>query len=227
MRIVLKDNFDYLWKVAKEFKALLGGSSALIVGAGIYEHYSGSSIHWGVYLWMVIFCFFIALFLSGVHSYRRLKPNLYIHPVPILQEWETVGHIPCRTMYFEIGNLSEATTIENVNVYLAKMSPAVGTLRWLPVRLHVKHDNPVAGGQFISHFSLNPKEIRHIDLVSLAESPPGNLVNGIRVEHVVNSANQFIPVGNYELTVIASGKDTPTISQMFKVRIADGKLTFA
>lgn len=170
MKSVFNDLIGYLWKVAKEFKALLGGSSALIVLVGVYEHYSGTTIYWSVYLWIVIFCFFIALFLSGVHSYRRLKPNLYINVVPILQEWETIGHIPRRTMYFEIGNHGEATTIENVNVYLAKMSPEVGALRWLPVRLHVKHDNPVAGEQFINHFSLNPKEIKHIDLVSLAES---------------------------------------------------------
>jgi hypothetical protein len=223
---VIRDHLGYLWSVAKEFKALLGGSSIVVVAAGLYEHYTQSTLHWIIYLWIVLLCGFIALFMSGVRSYRRLQPRLYINAVPILQEWQTVGHIPCRTMFFEIRNLSEATTVENVSVDLFRISPEVTRMNWLPVRLHVKHDNPMAGGQYVDHFSLNPKETKHIDLASLAESVLGNLVNGIKVEHVVNGANQHIPVANYDFTVVASGKDTPAITTVFKIRVKDGKLSY-
>jgi hypothetical protein len=202
----------YLWSVLRRFKALLGGSSGFVILVGVIEHYLQNTVHWSVYLTVVVLCLFVALFVSGLENYRRLRPRLAIKPEPMLQEWIDTTEGPCQAYYIEVANLSEETTIEDVNVRLEAIRPEVLNLNWLPVNLHIKHDNNP--GRYMQHFSLNPGEKRHIDLAGLAGNSPK-----ISIEHIVQGVNKFIPKGSYELTVTASGKNTPQTTAKFGISV--------
>ena len=104
---MIRDAWNYLWSVLRRFKALLGGSSGLVILVAVFEHYKQNTVHWSLYLALIVACLFIALFISGLENYRRLLATLAIKPGPILQEWMAAGTIPCRAYYIEVVNLSE------------------------------------------------------------------------------------------------------------------------
>lgn len=204
----LKDTWSYALSVLARFRLFLGGGSTLVVILIVYEHYFGGSVHWRAYSWIIIACLFIALFGHGLEQFEKLKPKLYFASGVLEQKWaDSRGDYVA--YYIEVGNESEATSVHRVTVRLARTDPIVKNLDWLPVPLHIKHDNDPP---YATEFSLNPKEKRHIDLVS---APVG--ASSINVLHVVQKVNNSMPAGEYKLTVIATGEDLPPCQKTFRV----------
>jgi hypothetical protein len=164
----------------------------------------------------------IVVFLTGYYLWRdnyiRLEQKLEITRVQT-QEWmipqgaANAGHLT-RAYYFEVLNLSEGATIENVRVQLKSMIPGVSNLDWLPIHLRLKHDSPTDGQKYTQSFDLNPREPRNIDFVSALEGD-----NRFSICHVAGWANDKVPFdteGN-RLQVMVTAKDTPVLLVWFKV----------
>ena len=172
----------------------------------------------------LIVVFIFALFFAAYYSWRtvriRLDPKLTISRLRI-QEWQALLEAgvpgagqPARAFYFEVVNLSEATTIEDVSVQLSTILPEVPNLNWLPVYLHLKHDSPAAATTYVHTFDLHPHEPRNVDLVSSIEGD-----NGFTILHTVDTANKFAfyDTEGQELEVIITAKDMPILRQWFRV----------
>lgn len=163
-----------------------------------------------------------ALFLSGYYLWRadhmRLEKKLEITRL-VTQEWKVpqgevmAGH-PARAWWFEVGNLSEGTTIEDVTVQIKTISPEVKNLNWLPIHLHLKHDDPAKAEDYKQSFNLNPGEPKTIDLVSSFEGD-----NRFSIIHTVPRANRHVQFDTegHRLEVIVTAKDMPILSVWFKV----------
>jgi hypothetical protein len=124
-----KHAIKYFWQVLRRFKAQLGGASALVVLAGIVEHYIQASVHWNVYAWIIAACLFVALFVEGLDSYTKLLPILKISQNVLPQEWAAPGGTRCRAYYLEVFNPSAARTIQHVSVQLVSIEPDVQNLK--------------------------------------------------------------------------------------------------
>lgn len=131
---------------------------------------------------------------------EELAPNVEIESTPTLQEWTSsiVGKPgkPCRAFYITVRNPS-AKPIHNVSVYLTDISPRVANLDWLPIPLHIKHDNKAPPKE---SFDMNPRGVRHIDLVSYMASEPY-----FTIEHTVGGVNKKAAIATYILTVRVEG----------------------
>jgi hypothetical protein len=206
---------DYLAVVAVRFKALLGGGSVLILALGLWEHFAQVTVPWGIYALIAVVCFVTALVGLGVEEHSKLARKLRILPTAMPQHFIAMGGVSCVLYYLEILNESEGKTVDNVNVSLVRVAPAIESLSWLPVSLHIKHDN---AKPHRTSFSLNPNEHKQIDLVSAPESADRIGVNASDVA-------LDLPVGDYILTVKATGKDVPPSEAAFRVWADDtGKL---
>jgi hypothetical protein len=126
---------------------------------------------------------------------EELSPSVVIDPTPSLRQW-FMGGKPCRCFYVTIRNPS-AKALHNVCVYLTDISPRVPDLDWLPIPLHIKHDNQTPHHEY---FHMNPRGIRHVDLVShqFAQST-------LTIEHIVPGVNKYAPVGTYIFTLRVEG----------------------
>jgi len=115
--------------------------------------------------------------------------------------------------FFEVFNQSEATSVQNVTVRLIKLSPDV--LQYLPVALHLKHDNPLDPRQFATEFDLGPLQIKHVDL--LTGPIPSPLRRPVLIEHVVVDVKVPITLQRFRMTVEASvemsGPTRPTLKR--------------
>lgn len=128
---------------------------------------------------------------------EELAPNVEIDSSPTLQEWtDSKSGKPCRAFYITVRNPS-AKPLREVAVYLADIFPRVANLDWLPIPLHLKHDNLSPNRE---SFNMNPRGIRHIDLVSHMVSR-----TDLTIEHIVVGVNKGAPVNTYILTVRAEG----------------------
>ena len=143
---------------------------------------------------------------SGILTYHELRtkkleqdeelsPSVEIDPMPSLQEWTDSGKL-CRAFYITIRNPS-AKPLRAVSVYLTDVSPRVPNLDWLPIPLRIKHDNQPP---YHDSFDMNPRGMRHIDLVSHMTSQAG-----FTIQHSVVGVNADAPVNTYVLTVRAEG----------------------
>lgn len=147
---------------------------------------------------------------------RTLEANAEIDTNPILQEWDST-HGTCRAFYVAVRNPS-ARPLRDVTVLLTETKPRIPNIDWLPIPLHLKHDNREP---YTQSFSLNPKGIRHIDLVSKP-----NAYNELTIEHVVDGVNKRAPLGNYILTIRVEGPEIAIPREAkYSIRIdADGRL---
>ena len=108
----------------------------------------------------------------------------------------------------------------NVQAQLLKVVPLPKSLKWLPVHLHIKHDNPIPPGSYLKALNLNPGVTEHFDLVSKASKAAQIIVN-----HVVPFIDNTIPAQRYTFTVIVSGDNVPSCERDFKVWVReDGAL---
>lgn len=195
----------YLQAVFVRFKLLFGGGSLLVLAVGVYEHYSQQTIDWSVYASIMVACLVIAVVVQGAGDFGRLLPSLRI-PAGGLRE-QTAPDGSFRAYYFAVENTG-GTTIENVSTRLVEISPEVVTLSWLPVSLHIKHDND---SPHQTQMQLNPHEKKHVDLVSKVDA---HTDMGLSFAQKVD---QRLPQGRYELTVEVTGKDVPRSTAQFQV----------
>jgi len=114
--------------------------------------------------------------------------------------------------YFDIFNLSEADSLENVRVELLRMVPdAIG---YPNPPLHLRNDDTYK----VTEFEINPGAERQIDLVTGPVDAP-NSQQELIIPHTVNKYRTAIPFGRYELTVRVSARNSPPITKTFVVLI--------
>src|SRR5258706_9496014 len=132
---------SYLATLGRKLIILLGGGSVLMIGMGVFEHYTQITVPWWTYLSVVGFCVGVSLFTVGFEKHQRLLPRLTIsNATP--QTWlDSLTDVPCRAFYFEVVNDNEGTSIEEVTVKLTRIDPPQKNLDWLPVPLFIKHEN--------------------------------------------------------------------------------------
>jgi len=143
---------------------------------------------------------------------KKLEPTVEFSETAIIQQWtDQFTQKPCRAFYIAVKN-SSATPLRGVSVLLTNIVPGVPNLDWLPIPLHIKHDNAVPNREV---FNMNPMGLRHIDLVSHMET-----TSTFTVEHTVNGTNKDIPVGVYIFTVRVEGQNVTSPSEAkFLVRL--------
>jgi hypothetical protein len=146
--------------------------------------------------------------IARLNAEDRLVPRLVVRDL-VRREWGGGFGVE---FYFEIFNQSETETIENVAVELVEMSPDV--IGYLPVRLHIKHDESYTA----DNFSINAGVIRHVDLIT-GPTAKGNPPYRMMIPHIVNKERKPIPFGEYALTVVVSGSHTTAINAQFKTWI--------
>lgn len=116
-----------------------------------------------------------------------------------------------------IQNLSPTVTIKDVCLELESTDPDSG-IHFLPVPLHLMHDNPSSGQPQRTRFDLNPGQIQHADLISRIEGAPQPyiLYNGqMQIWHAVPGVSNVIRSGNYRLTIHAHASNCPEVRAVF------------
>lgn len=131
--------------------------------------------------------------------------RLRIEPKVLCQTWIAEGRL-CFGYHLEIRNHSAARSVCGVKVRLLKIDPEVSSLNYLPVPLHLKHDNRPEGASeftYAKEFDLHPgDDPQHVDLIAASVG-----AETITVEHIAERVNKSIPPGKYRFTIIATGRD--------------------
>lgn len=108
----------------------------------------------------------------------------------------------------EIANISEALSVQDIEVKLERIIPDVPQLR-LPVWLQQMHDNAVVKQ---TKFDLNPNSRKQIDLV-LNRSDD----SGMFICQTVAGVQNRISQGAYVVTISATGKDAIGDTKKFRI----------
>jgi len=201
---------DYFRAMAKEWLNILFGETLVGIAFLLWWALGAPTNH------ALVVVFVAALFVAGYYAWHadhlRLETKIEI-PRVCPREWTiaqgnaNAGH-RAKAYYIELVNRSEGVTIEGVSVQLSGMSPEAPNWDFLPIPLHLQHDNPTKPEDQIRSFSLNPGEPRNIDFVSALEGD-----NRFSVVHVVAGVNHHIPFdtkGN-RLQVRIAAKNTPPL----------------
>jgi len=177
----------------------------------------------------LIYVFIIAMFVAGFYAWHahhlRLQRRIEIIQITP-REWPIKPGEPhagqrARAYQIEVINRSEGTTVENVSVQLNAISPKWENWEFLPIPLHLRHDNPSKPEDQLRVFSLDPGEQRNIDFISAFEGD-----NRFAVVHVVHGATWEVPyTERNRLQVRITAKDIPASFFWFKVwRDGTGRL---
>jgi hypothetical protein len=165
-------------------------------------------------MWLNATAIGVALFLAGYYVWRadhiRLHAAFAIKGV-YAQAFTTIGtgeH--AMSYYLEVANTSEAISIQDVEVQLVEITPAVENLEWLPVYLRHRRDHSFQGE---TTFNLNPGKSKFIDFVSAIEKH-----NQFTVSHIVSGVtNVVVGTDRRRLKVMITGKDVPALPHWFDV----------
>jgi hypothetical protein len=84
--------------------------------------------------------------------------------------------------------------------------------------LHIRNDD-----YNTREFSINPRSVRQIDLVTGPANAPYSQ-KAMIIAHTVNQYRTEIPYGKYRITVRVSAKDTPAVTAGFEVWIENDEL---
>lgn len=206
---------DYFRAIAKEWLNILFGETLVGIAFLIWWALGAPRDH------ALVTVFVIAMFVAGYYAWRahhvRLEPKIEISRI-CSGEWTVArddAHAfqQAKSYYIELVNQSEGVTTEGISVQLSGMSPPATTWNFLPIALHLQHDNPSRPEDQIRHFTLNPKETRNIDFISALEGD-----NRFSVVHVMHGATHLVPyTGNNRLQVRVTAKNTPAFFVWFKV----------
>ncbi len=206
---------EYFPLLFTRWQAAIWGGSVLAVAFG--WHFITSDWPYPVKLSACV----MALFFAGYYVWRadhiRLQRRVDVME-PRLQEWAipqgsvNAGH-RARAFYLDVVNKSEGITVEGVSAQLNIMSPEVQNLDWLPIPLHLKHDNAIRETDYARSFNLNPGELRSVDFVSAIEGD-----NRFSITHVVPRVNNQVPFGTagHRLQVIIAAKDMRKILKVLQ-----------
>lgn len=149
---------------------------------------------------------------------RRLTPKAIIRNLtPRVWPAGSGGvSVTGKEYYFDIFNISEAESLENVRVEVEKIIPdAIG---YPNAPLHIRNDDYET-----REFTINPGSVRQIDLVTGPVKAP-NSQQLMIVAHTVNKQRTPIPHGRYKITVRVSAKNAPPVSASFETWVEDGEL---
>ena len=200
----------YFRALAKEWINILFGETLVGIGFLIWWALGAPTNH------ALIVVFVVAMFVAGYYAWRaehvRLERKLNVLGLST-QEWRielglAQGGRRMRSYYLGIANKSEGETIEAVGVQLRTIEPRVENLDWLPVPLHVKHDNPIRPQHYTKNFDLNPGDLKNIDIVS---SVVGD--STFNIVHVVPGVNSSVPLSSegHRMEVMITAKDMPAL----------------
>jgi hypothetical protein len=153
---------------------------------------------------VIVACLVTALFLQGVDEHVKLIPRIR---VPVGLQEQTSPEYTWRLYYFGVQNTG-GTTVTNASVRLSRISPAVADLSWLPVALHIKHDNEPL---YKTEMNLNPGEMKHIDLAQKSNADTDITLC------LARKVNYVLPAGRYKLEVEVTGQNVPPIMAYFEV----------
>ena len=128
----------------------------------------------------------------------QLSAIAEIETMPLLQQWSDAKLGSCRSFYVRVKNPS-SILLRGVSVTLSNMKPLVENLDWLPVPLHIKHDNIKP---YKVSFDLNHHGQKLVDVISKSESE-----RTITVCHIIEWVNPHIPVGKYLFIVRVEGQN--------------------
>ena len=119
--------------------------------------------------------------------------------------------------YVDIRNDGDTESLESVRVELVDLVPdAIG---FLPVPLHIKHEDYES-----REFSVNPKSIRQIDILTGPVNDPLSQKEMI-IPHTVKREIFPLPRDKYRMTIRASAGNAPPVEAIFDAWIdKDGEL---
>lgn len=209
---------EYFRALAKEWVSILFGET--LVGVAFLLWWALASPPNS----QLVLVFVVAMFVAGYYAWRaahiRLEPQLSVEQV-VLDEWMVDGVPEARRRamlwYFDVKNTSEGSTVVGVNVQLNQIEPVVDNLDWLPVNLHLKHDNQARAEDYLLAFDLNPGGMRNVDFVS---SLLGD--NYFEIRHVLpGNINHRVNNGRYRIQVIVTAQNLPPLLKWFDVWIDD------
>jgi hypothetical protein len=104
--------------------------------------------------------------------------------------------------------LSPATPVDNVSVELARIEP--GVIPFLPVPLHLMHDNLPADQPYKKIFDLGPDETKYIDVLYAVEGNTSvNYYDHFAVSYALQTTPNLIPARRYRFTLVARCKNYP------------------
>lgn len=205
----------YFRALAKEWMSILFGETLVGVVFLIWWALANPSNT------QLIVVFVGAMFVAGFYAWHaanlRLEAKIKITRV-CSREWEGTGQRRfhrVKAYYIEVLNKSEGITLEGVSIQLSGLSPPAPMWDFLPIPLHVQHDNPEKPENQARSFDLNPGELKNIDFVSAFEGD-----NRFSVVHVVAGVNCEVPfdTDGTRLQVRATAKNVPAVLAEFKVR---------
>jgi hypothetical protein len=191
------------WQMAISFGVLLG-IPALAIVASYLEKLARPN--WYMYLIAIALLFFVAAYRLQGRIDELTTPVLEIKRLT-LQANDPQAIPGYRLYYFYVVNPT-ATFVERIEVQLEKIEPAIPNLSWLPIHLHLKHDNPPPHTQYRTSFDLAPHGEQMADLVDSASGWAY-----IRIVHAVMGINAAIPKQEFVLTVRAQAKNIGTPSR--------------
>ncbi len=202
---------EYFPLVFTRWQAAIWGGSVLAVAFG--WHFITSD--WPPYV--KLSACVVALFFAGYYVWRadhvRLQQKIEVTRVRAHSYPHRDGGTGTQ-YYFGVVNKSEAATIHGVRVQLMEIIPEIENYDWLPIPLHLKHDNPISG-VFTQSFDLHPRELRNIDLFTTATA------TGNSVAHIAPSVSgvdlRVSITGRCRFRVMVNAENVPVLFVWFAV----------
>ncbi|MGA2207147.1 MAG: hypothetical protein ABSG10_10505 [Terracidiphilus sp.] len=215
--------FDYFADVKDHAWEVVWGATLIGIPFGI------ATLYWSPSWRTLGYVLATIVFLAGYQLWRdlftRIQPKIEIAQIRwrdwIIERGDPRAYHRANAYEIEIVNRSEGTTVEGVSVQLSEVFPQMPAWEFLPIPLHLRHDDPIQPQDQKREFTLNPEEVRKIDFISALE---GNTeFDVIHVQHGIHSSVPY--TGNNRLQIRITAKDMPASFVWFKVwRDEEGKL---
>ncbi len=125
---------------------------------------------------------------------------------------------PMRLFRVRLKNLS-GQTIRDAQLKLKSIDPKPSSLH-VPLNLKKMHDNPSDRKSYQSFFTLPPGGKEYFDVMQL-EVGKSNPSSQIEVTHIVQGVYSHIPKQEYEVTLEATGDNTPPVERTFRLTLDD------
>jgi hypothetical protein len=156
--------------------------------------------------WAVVWAILVAGYYVWRADHVRLQQKIEVTRVR-KHSWPHPDGGEGTQYLFEIVNKSEAMTIRGVRVRLQEVIPETENRDWLPIPLHLQHDNPPSG-EFKQSFDLHPRETKNIDLFSTRSIGK----NVAHIAHAVLGVDLLVPItGRVHFKVVINFEDVPEL----------------
>ncbi len=200
---------EYFTAAASQMQNILWGALLPFLAWGIWFVVSTPPT------WINVTALGLALFMAGYYVWRadhvRLQQKIEVTRVRT-HSWPHRDGGEGTQYYIEIVNKSEAATIHGVRVQLLEIIPEIENRDWLPIPLHLQHDNPISG-VLAQSFDLHPSEPKNIDLFTTVAGS-----NVAHISHIVSGADLRVPItGRCRLRVMVNAENVPVLFVWFVV----------